>query len=542
MKKTYLALSAVCVLFTSACQQNNSNSESAQKTITSTEPPNVIVILADDLGYGDLGVYGATKVKTPNIDKLAQQGRMFTDAHSVSAVCSPSRYAFLTGEYPYKAHIKTQNHNGAWGPISPVSKMIIKPEQQTLADVFKQKGYKTAAIGKWHLGFKSEKNDWSMPLTPGPRDLGFDYYYGIPLVNSGPPYVHVENEMVVGHDPDDPLIYLGHPGSPLYDKYKPTETRTFPPEASNKVANRFAGGKKAHALFDDEQLGVQYTHKALQWIESNKHQPFFLYFATTQIHHPFTPAPRFKGTSEIGLYGDFIHELDWMVGEIVEYLEKNNLADNTLIVFASDNGGMLNLGARNAYQAGHKINGDLLGFKFGAWEGGHRIPMITYWPNKIKPGQVSNQLVSLMDMYSSFAHLTGQTELIPSDSDSINALPALLGTSDEPVREELLIAPRQPKNLAVRDGKWVYIPAQGSGGFSGSKPHHHAWGGPAAVNFIGGKNSDMANGKLLPDAPAEQLYDLVKDPYQTTNIAGKHPEIVAQMKQKLNELYQPEQN
>lgn len=538
MNINYWLASVFCLMATTACQQQTAQ----QSKVPNEATPNVIVILADDLGYGDLGVYGATKVKTPNIDKLAKQGRMFTDAHSVSAVCSPSRYALLTGEYPYKANIKTHKDQGAWGPISPVSKMIIEPDQLTLADVFKQKGYKTAAIGKWHLGFKGQQNDWKMPLSPGPRDLGFDYYYGIPLVNSGPPYVHVENEMVVGHDPKDPLIYLGNPGSPLYEQYTPTATRTFPKEASIKVPNRFAGGKKAHALFDDEQLGTQYTHRALEWIENNKQQPFFLYFATTQIHHPFTPAPRFKGTSEIGLYGDFIHELDWMVGEIVDYLEKNNLAENTLIVFASDNGGMLNLGARNAVRAGHKVNGELLGFKFGAWEGGHRIPLITYWPNTIKPGQTSDQLISLMDLFASFANLTGQQKSLPADIDSINVLPALLGTTNEAVRDELLIAPRRPKNLAVRDGQWVYIAAQGSGGFGGSKPHHHAWGGPAAVNFVGGKNSDMKNGKLLKQAPKAQLYDLRNDPYQKHNLYHQKPEIVAKMQAKLSELYRQKQD
>lgn len=538
MKHKYWILSSLCLLMATACQQQTQTQALSTLEKSVAENPNVIVILADDLGYGDLGVYGATGVKTPNIDKLANNGRMFLDAHSVSAVCSPSRYALLTGEYPYKAKIKTQQHQGAWGPISPESKLIIEPETATLADIFKQKGYATAAIGKWHLGFKSHKNDWKMPLSPGPRDLGFDYYYGIPLVNSGPPYVHVENEMVVGHDPKDPLIYLGRPGSPLYDKYEPTQTRTFAKEASVKVPNRFAGGKKAHALFDDEQLGIEYTQKALQWIEQNKEQPFFLYFATTQIHHPFTPAPRFKGTSEIGLYGDFIHELDWMVGQVVDYLEQNNLAENTLIVFASDNGGMLNLGARNAVKAGHKINGDLLGFKFGAWEGGHRVPMITYWPNTIKPGQTSNQLVSLMDLFASFSVLTGQPEILSADSDSINILPALLGSSEEPVRDSLLIAPRKPKNLAVRDGRWVFIDAQGSGGFGGSKPHHHAWGGPAAVNFVGGDNSDMTNGKFTKNAANGQLYDLVNDPYQKQNLYHAHPEIVDKMKAKLNALYQ----
>ncbi|GAC16221.1 hypothetical protein GLIP_3610 [Aliiglaciecola lipolytica E3] len=530
----------LCIL--SGCEQAPKDEIVTTEKATEEKPPNIIFILADDLGYGDVGVYGATKIKTPNIDKLASQGRMFTDAHSVSAVCTPSRYALLTGKYPMRAKKGARNQEvGVWGPLPIESELIIETDELTLGKMLQNKGYKTAAIGKWHLGFKQGQNDWQMPLSPGPLDVGFDYYYGVPIVNSAPPYVLVENETVVEHDPKDPLVYLGPPRSRTNTEVQPTPIKEFPKEASQKTQNHFGGALAAHMRYDDEQLGIEFTHKAIDWIDANKQDPFFLYFSTTQVHHPFTPSPKFKGTSEIGLYGDFVHELDWMVGELMTYLEENDLADNTLVVFTSDNGGMLNLGGRNAYEAGHKINGDLLGFKFGVWEGGHRVPFIARWPGKIGPRETSDQLISLVDMYSTFASLTGQENAVPKDTNSINVLPALLGTTTNQLREELVIAPRQPKNLALRDGKWVYIPAKGSGGFRGSKPSAHAWGGAAAVNFVGGVNSDMADGKLLPDAPPAQLYDIASDPYQSTNLYHTHPEIVERMEAKLKAIIAKEQ-
>ena len=309
-------------------------------TASEEKQPNVIFIFADDLGYGDLSCYGATHVNTPNIDKLAADGRKFTDAHSASAVCTPSRYALLTGEYPLRAN----GGKGIWGPLSESSGLLIDTQTLTLGKVFQNKGYATAALGKWHLGFGEGQNNWDQPLSPGPLEVGFDYYWGVPLVNSGSPYVYVENKEIVGHDANDPLIRLVK-GS----KRKPSPTPKFPKKASVKQPNQFAGALAAHTIYDDEKTGTLMTEKAVSWIDKNKDKPFFLYFSTTNIHHPFTPAPRFKGSSKAGLYGDYIHELDWMVGELVKQLEKNNLTENTLIVFTSDNGGMMNLGGRIAY-------------------------------------------------------------------------------------------------------------------------------------------------------------------------------------------------
>ncbi|MCB4807862.1 arylsulfatase [Tamlana sp. 62-3] len=509
------------------CAETKSKSKTKENTL-----PNVVYILVDDLGYGDLGCYGATKVKTPNIDKLANQGKMFTDAHSASAVCTPSRYALLTGQYP----IRGNNGKGIWGPASVPSELLIDTEQITIADVFKTSGYSTAALGKWHLGFKTGENDWQEPLSPGPNNLGFDYYYGVPLVNSAPPYVYVENTRVVGGDEKDPLVFIGR------GKEGVTPITPIPPEASQRTPNMFKGAVEAHKLYNDYTVGEVLADKAVNWITektTGEHKnPFFLYFATTHIHHPFTPGTNFQGKSDAELYGDFIQELDWMVGQVTSTLEKQGVADNTLVILTSDNGAMLNLGGRNAVRAGHKINGDLLGFKFGVWEGGHRVPFIAKWPGKIKPGTVSNQLICNVDMLATFMAVTGQNPNSLENSDSENVLEAFIGAPKENIRNQLLLAPKSKKHLSLRKGKWMYIPAKGSGGFGGSKPHQHAWGGAAAVNFVGGKNSDMENGKLKEDAQVAQLYNLENDKYQTTNVYNQFPEVVKEMESILD-TYRP---
>jgi len=398
----------------------------------------------------------------------------------------------------------------------------IDPSSSTIGDIFQQAGYATSCFGKWHLGWGNlESNDWQMPLTSGPNDVGFDYYWGLPNVNSGSPYVLVENNMIVGYEESDPLIYGKKPASP---------TDQFPRSASHKVANKFGGALKAHALYKDEAMGSMMVEKSTQWIEEHKDKPFFMYFATTHIHHPFTPAERFKGSSEIGLYGDYIHELDWMVGELMNKLKELGLEENTLILFSSDNGGMMNLGGRTAARAGHKINGDLLGFKFGSWEGGHRIPFIAKWPGKIPAGSQSSQLISMVDMYATIAAITGQQASMEG-KDSINMLPALIDESITPLRTELLTPGRNA--VALRDGKWLYLPIQGSGGFTGKKEFHHAWGGPAAVALVNGVNNDIQDGDFIEGAPKHQLYNMEIDFNQTQNIVNEYPEVAKRMKQKL---------
>ncbi|MBK1834422.1 sulfatase family protein [Roseibacillus ishigakijimensis] len=489
--------------------------------------PNVILIFADDLGYGDLGCYGATHVRTPNIDQLAKEGRRFTDAHSASAVCTPSRYALLTGSYPSRA----KGGEGLWGPAPINSPLLIAPDTFTLADLFQKEGYATAALGKWHLGFGEEANDWQPPLRPGPQDLGFDFYFGLPVVNSAPPYLYVENDRFVGEDPDDPLIFIGRKRHS-----EATPITPIPKEASQRTANQFKGARRAHEHYNDYEVGTVLTEKATAWITTHRQQPFFLYLATTHIHHPFTPAPRFQGTSEAGLYGDYIHELDWMVGEILTCLEENQLTEDTLVIFTSDNGGMLNSGGRVAVQKGHLPNGDLLGFKFGAWEGGHRVPFIARWPGKIPPTTVSPQLLSHLDLMATLHAALGKEKPPQAGPDSLNLLPALTEEPSLPLREELLLAAHRPSHLSLRQGPWMYIPARGSGGFTGSKPSHHAWGGPPAVAFVQGKNSDLKDGKLRQDAPPAQLYNLAEDPNQRENLYHSYPDKVREMATRLDQL------
>lgn len=479
--------------------------------------PNVVLIFADDLGYGDLGCYGATKVKTPNIDKLAAEGRKFTDAHSASAVCTPSRYGLLTGEYPFRAN----GGKGLWGPAPISSPLLIDTETVTIADVFKKSGYETAVFGKWHLGFGKGANDWQVPLRPGPNDLGFDYYFGMPVVNSAPPYVYVENDSVVGGDPDDPLVYKGRNAKEV------TPITSIPPGAAQRSANQFGGAVKAHKLFNDFEVGTKLTENATEWIKARDEKPFFAYFSTTNVHHPFTPAERFQGTSEAGWYGDFVHELDWIVGEVMKSLEEAGVADNTLVLFTSDNGGMFNHGGREAAKLGHKINGDLLGSKFGIWEGGHRVPFIARWPGKIEAGTVSDQLFCSVDLLASFAALTDQE--LEDSKDSINMLPALTGDPDKALRTEMFMTPNKPTHMALRRGKWMYIPAKSDGGFKGSKPGQHAWGGAAVTTLVGTPNSDVENGKIKPGAAPAQLYDLEADPNQTQNLYYDYPDVTQKM-------------
>ncbi|MFK7851903.1 MAG: arylsulfatase [Akkermansiaceae bacterium] len=480
-------------------------------SVVASASPNIILINADDLGYGDLGCYGATKVQTPNVDRLAKEGRLFSDAHSPSAVCSPSRYGLLTGQYPLRKNY--------WGPTSVNQELTISTKQPTLASVLKSAGYSTACIGKWHLGFGKGKTDWNKPLKPGPLETGFDYYFGMPTVNSGGPYVYVENHAVVDYDPEDPFVSR---------KKKPSLTQKWPA----KGAGPFGGADKAQLRYRDEEVGTEFAQRAVKWISEQAkgpEKPFFLYLATTNIHHPFTPHPRFKGTSDCGRYGDFIHELDWIVGEVLGALDDHKLAENTLVIFTSDNGGMLNEGGQEAWKAGHRLNGKLQGFKFGAWEGGHRIPFIARWPAKIPAGTTSNALLSQIDLIATFAAIAKSPLPEGAVIDGVNQLPELLGEASEPLRDFLIISPNSPKHLTIRKRDWVYIPAQDEGGFQGEKLGDHLLGGAATQALTGLENSDVVDGKIRKDAPPAQLYNLKTDPFQKTNVFELHPELVAEL-------------
>jgi arylsulfatase A-like enzyme len=510
-KNLILATVLLIMLILTAC-----NSREQPKA----ELPNIILINADDLGYGDLGCYGATKIKTPNIDQLAKEGRRFTDAHTASAVCSPSRYGLLTGNYPLRKNF--------WGPIPFSAPLTIEEQTPTIASVLKKAGYHTACIGKWHLGFGNTKTNWNEELKPGPLELGFDYYFGLPLVNSGPPFVYVENRQVVGYDPEDPFV-LG----------EESVTEKWPAKGGYKS---IGGAKEAHMLYRDEAVGTTFKDKAITWMngleKSDDKKPFFLYLATSNIHHPFTPAPQFKNSSECGRYGDFIHELDWMVGEVLKAVDALGQKQNTLVIFTSDNGGMLNHGGQDAWRAGHKLNGDLLGFKFGAWEGGHRVPMIARWPGKIPPNTQSDQLISQIDFLTTFAEMTGQKIDSLNPNDGLNQLNSFIGNPEKMIRDHLIISPNSPDHLLVRKGQWVYIPGQNEGGFRAKNVGDHTFGGAATLTFSGYSNSDIADGKIREDAPPAQLYNLGKDLSQTNNVYNEHPEMVKELEVLLNSYRQ----
>lgn len=264
--------------------------------------------------------------------------------------------------------------------------------------------------------------------------------------------------------------------------------------------------------------------------------PFFLYFATTNIHHPFTPAKKYQGSSKAGRYGDFIHELDWIVGEVMKALDDSGVAGETLLIFTSDNGGMLNRGGQEAWRSGHRLNGDLLGFKFDAWESGHRVPFIARWPGKIEPGSTSAALLSNVDLLATVAALAGREIAAGEAEDSVDLLPALAGSPDTQVRDRLLIAPFDETHLALRQGDWIYIGAQGHGGFAMENVGDHGFGGAAAQRFTGQVNSDIENGAIRPDAPPAQLYNLADDPYQKENVIAQHPEIAAELKAELDNM------
>ncbi|MFC5051255.1 arylsulfatase [Rubritalea spongiae] len=500
----------------------------AQPCLAQNDKPNIIIIYADDLGYGDIGCYGADPniIQTPRIDSLATDGRKFTDGHSPSAVCTPSRYSFLTGIYPFRDNIYT--------PIFLRNRLIIPEDTTTLADVFQQDGYSTGIIGKWHLGFQnSNPVDWNAELKPGPLELGFDYYYGVPVVNSNPPFVYVENHHVVGHvyDPNspdyDPFDYSQGAGSQGYTQH--------PIHEKNKVDD-IGGAQAAHALYRDYEVGLHLADKTIEWIDQNKDDPFFLILSTTHIHHPFTPAPQFQGTSGAGLYGDFLHELDHIVGMILDKLEAEGLDDNTIVIFTADNGGMGNETARtDAFANGHSINGDLLGFKSDGWEGGHRVPFIVKWPNKVPAGTVSDQLISAVDFIPTLAALSDIDVSGIEIIDGVDMSEAFTGNPTSQIRDHLIATPLRSNLLTIRQGDWAYLSGQGSGGWNGGVTSH-TMSGPRSTNFTGDINSDIINGSVSASAPPAQLYDLSNDLSQTTNLYNSESAKVSELSSLLESI------
>lgn len=486
-----------------ACSANK------QKTVEATpQKPNVIFLIADDIGYGDLSCYGEKTIHTPNVDKLASQGIRFTDAHSVAATSTPSRYSLFTGHYAWR-----RNDTGiATGDAG----MVIRPEQYTIADMFKECGYTTGAIGKWHLGLsdKTGGQDWNGHITPGPSDIGFEYSYIMAATGDRVPCVWLENEHVVNLDLNDPIevsYQKPFPGEPLgkdhpelLTKLKPSPNHGHDQAIVNGISRigYMKGGKQA--LWEDENIADSITMKAVQFLENHKGEPFFLYVGTNDAHVPRWPHPRFVGKSGMGPRGDALLQFDWTVGQIMEALEKNGLAENTLIVLSSDNGPVVDDGyADKAVEllGEHRPWGDFRGGKYSNFEAGTRVPFIVSWPAKIKPG-VSNALVSHIDLFASMAGLVGGKIADQAAPDSRNQLETLLG-KDSKGRDYII---EQAGTLSVSDGNWKYI-TPGNG---------------AVYNKL--TNTELGNNKEV------QLYNLKDDVGEKVNIAAQHPEIIERLR------------
>lgn len=480
--------------------------------------PNVIMIYADDLGYGDLECYGAKGVRTPNVNELAANGLRFTDAHSVASTSTPSRYSLLTGEYPWRK----RGTDVAAGDAA----MIISPEQYTVADVFKEAGYTTAAFGKWHLGLGavSGGQDWNKPLSPSLADIGFDHSYIMAATADRVPCVFIEDGKVANYDASAP-IYVSYKSN---FEGEPTG-RDNPEELFNlrhshghdmsvvngigRIGYMKGGGD---ALWKDENIADSITSHAVDFIKANKETPFFIYFAANDIHVPRFPHERFRGKSRMGLRGDAIAQFDWSVGEIVNTLKEYGLLDNTLIILTSDNGPVLDDGyADNAEElaGGHEPAGGSRGGKYSAFEGGTRVPFIVHWPARIKRPAVKNALVSQIDFLEAMAEIAGLPDASSLSPDG-NASEYRVWLGEIPQNRSFAVGMAANHTLSLIDGEWKYIEPKG---------------GPAIVPW---------GPKIETGYSAEpQLYRRVNGEFdETVNVADETPEMVEYMKRTLEAI------
>lgn len=464
-------------------------------------PPNIVYMYADDLGYGDVDCYGATRVKTPNLDRMAASGIRFTNAHSSSATCTPSRYSLLTGEYAFRRK--------GTGVLPGDASLIVDPGRYTLPAMLKQAGYRTGVVGKWHLGLGAGNLDWNGEIAPGPLEVGFDYSFIFPATGDRVPCVFVENHRVVGLDPADPIrvdYAKPIPGEPT-GAANPEMLRIHPSHGHDMAIvngisriGHMSGGKAARWV--DEDMADTLTGKAVSFLEQNRARPFFLYFATHDIHVPRVPNPRFVGKTGMGPRGDVIVELDWAVGRILDTLDRLSLTRDTLFVFSSDNGPVVDDGYRDRaveLLGDHKPAGPLRGGKYSAYDGGTRVPFLVRWPGTVKAG-VSGAALSQVDLLSSFAALTRQQ--LPRDAapDSFNLMPVLLGKSKQGRPHVVEYAGA----LSLIVGDWKVVAA-------------HA----------GPKRNETGN--ELGNDPQPQLFNLAADIGEKNNLAAEHPEKVKEM-------------
>jgi len=474
--------------------------------------PNIVLIYADDLGYADVSCYGATRIETPNIDRLAANGLRFTDAHSSSATCTPSRYSLLTGEYAWRKE--------GTGIARGDAAAIIKPGRHTLPAMLQNAGYVTGVVGKWHLGLGPEGGpDWNGEITSGPLDIGFDYAFLIPATGDRVPCVYVENRRVVGLDPSDPIrVSFSEPileeptgrDHPELLKMHPSHGHDMTIVNGVSRIGFMSGGRSARWV--DEEMADVITDKAVRFLETNAEKPFLLYFSTHDIHVPRLPHKRFDGRSGMGKRGDAILQFDWCVGEIADALERLGLTQNTLMILTSDNGPVVDDGYHDQsveMLGDHKPAGPLRGGKYSAFDAGTRVPFIVFWPDRISPGE-SEAPVSQIDLFASLAALTRRNIPPGAAPDSMDELDTLLGESEQ--GRDYIVEHAASGALSIISGGWKYI-----------EPHD------------GPKWNRNTNIELGHD-PEPQLYDLRNDLGERNNLAGDHPEKAAELSELLKRV------
>lgn len=474
------------------------------------QKPNIIIIYTDDVGFGDIGANSAIGVKTPNIDRLAENGLNFTDAHCSSATCTPSRFSLLTGSYAFRKNASI---------LPGDAPLLIDTNKGTLPKMLQKAGYKTAVIGKWHLGLGNGNINWNKEISPGAKEVGFDYSFIIPATPDRVPCVFVENGMIANLDPNDPVSVSykqdlgGYPtGTDRPDLLKVAADKQHSGSIINGMSRIgfMKGGK--NALWIDEDFPSVLTNKAQNFITENKKHPFFLYFALPDIHVPRMPNAEFIGKSKMGPRGDAIAETDWYVGKIINLLENMGLSKNTLVIFSSDNGPILNDGYEDQaieLLGDHKPAGPYSGAKYSILEAGTRVPNIVYWPEVVKPG-VSAALLSHIDLYASLAKLVGGEIKEDDAPDSEELLDAWLGKTEHG-RQFML---EEAFTFGLRMDNWKYI-----------KPNK------------GGTPDWMKNKKVDGGMSEEiQLYNLDTDIGETINVASEHPELVKKMEEKLQKI------
>ena len=455
--------------------------------------PNIIVILSDDYGWGSVGCYGAAPgVKTPNMDRLAREGRRFTNAYAPGSVCSPSRYGLMTGRYYWRTSVKDGE------VLAPEAPLLIETTRMTLASLCKSQGLRTAMFGKWHLGMTAGNvTDWSKPLVPGPRQVGFDRYFGMVANLPAVPHGFVDDEEVGEIFRNDPV-------------------------ASPSGGTATDGTPAVRNNWKVDHVMATLTTKATKWIETNRDQPFFLYFAPNAVHEPVQPDSRFTG-SPYGKYGDFINELDWSVGQVLATLDRLKLAENTLVIFTSDNGGVTeetNANSAAAMKAGLAINGPLRGGKHSEWEGGFREPFIARWPGKIPAGTVSDQVICLTDMMATFADVLNATLPERSAEDSFDVLRAFTeARPGAPVRDQIILQSADA-TYDIRMGDWKLVERANPPVFDTTRTK---------------RTVAAAEMKKAAGPRRDELFNLKEDPFETRDVSAAKAALVAKLRQRLVE-------